>query len=347
MTDLAENLEEKNLEKQEVDSADLKEKDAEKLQKDFIPHFFPTYRVNRKFYPIPIIIVITISAILAYLVYIEAGIQYDGGYIPESEYGALGGILNGIIYTAIGAISAFIIVFIVKKKGINILKYIFGFNFALVGFFFPWFFGEIILYLLFFNSPIVFYVFYYELIFLVAFFTIVILYLYFTSDSIKTNNFIVLYMGLLTGASFGVIMPLWTTLSILIGFSFWDIYAVLHKRGPIKSLMDIVSNPEEEDGLSEIKLKEKIKSGEYEYDTSKLHIGIGDLVFYSMLTSSALVQSNNLIIMILTTLAIIIGTGITITGLKRNKVLPGLPISIFLGIGTMLLSWFLFSTFFF
>jgi presenilin-like A22 family membrane protease len=152
-------------------------------------------------------------------------------------------------------------------------------------------------------------------------------------------------MGLLTGASFGVIMPLWTTLSILIGFSCWDIYAVLHKRGPIKELMDIVSNPEEEVGLSEIKLKEKIKSGEYEYDTSKLHIGIGDLVFYSMLTSSALVQSNNLIVMILTTLAIIIGTGITITGLKRNKVLPGLPISIFLGIGTMLLSWFLFSTF--
>jgi hypothetical protein len=51
--------------------------------------------------------------------------------------------------------------------------------------------------------------------------------------------------------------------------------------------------------------------------------------------------------MILTTFAIIIGTGITISGLRRNKVLPGLPISIFLGIGTMLLSWFLISTFFF
>jgi hypothetical protein len=95
--------------------------------------------------------------------------------------------------------------------------------------------------------------------------------------------------------------------------------------------------------LSEEEINEKIESGEYTYDTSKLEIGIGDLAFYSMLTSSALVQTNNIIVMILTSVAIIIGTGITIIGLKRNKLLPGLPISIFLGIGTMLLSWYIIS----
>ena len=62
-----------------------------------------------------------------------------------------------------------------------------------------------------------------------------------------------------------------------------------------------------------------------------------------MLTSSALVQTNNVIIMVLTSIAIIIGTGITIMGLKRNKILPGLPISIFLGIGIMLFSWYIFT----
>jgi len=173
------------------------------------------------------------------------------------------------------------------------------------------------------------------------------LYLYFTSKSIKIKNFIVLYIGLLIGASMGVLMPLWTTLAILIGISCWDIFAVLYKHGPIKQLIDIASNPEEDVVLSEQELQQKIKTGEYEYDTSKLEIGIGDLAFYSMLTSSALVQTNNLIIMILTAFATIVGTGITIAGLKRNKILPGLPISIFLGIGTMLLSWFLISTFFF
>lgn len=62
-----------------------------------------------------------------------------------------------------------------------------------------------------------------------------------------------------------------------------------------------------------------------------------------MLTSSALILAGSVIVMILTSIAIIIGTGITIQGLKKNKILPGLPISIFLGIGTMLLSWYILS----
>jgi len=320
--------------------------DKEIIKKDFIPHFFPTYSIKRKLYPIPIILVVAIAGILAYLAYVEAGIQIDGGYFSESEMGALGGLLNGLIYTALAVFSAFIIIFIIKRKGIGVLMYIFGFSFGLIGFFQTYFFGYIIIYLLFSRTPILFYLFYYELIFLAAVFTIIMLYLYFTSRSIKIKNFIVLYIGLLIGASMGVLMPLWTTLAILIGISCWDIFAVLYKHGPIKQMIDIASNPEEGNVLSEPELKQRIETGEYEYDTSKLEIGIGDLAFYSMLTSSALVQSNNLLVMIFTAFAIIIGTGITISGLKRNKILPGLPISIFLGIGTMMLSWYLFSTFF-
>ncbi len=320
-----------------------KEKDI--ISKDFIPHFFPTYRVKRRLYPIPIILVVVVAGILAYLAYIEAGVQIDGGYFSESEMGALGGVLNGLIYTGLAVVTAFIIIFIIKKKGIGVLMYIFGFSFGLIGFFQTYFFGYIIIFLLFYRSPLLFYLFHIELIFLAAVFTILMLYLYFTSRSIKFKNFIVLYIGLLIGASMGVLMPLWTTLAILIGISCWDIFAVFYKHGPIKQMIDIASNPAEGDVLSEREVESKIESGEYEYDTSKLEIGIGDLAFYSMLTSSALVQSNNLFVMILTSLAIIIGTGITISGLKRNKLLPGLPISIFLGIGTMLLSWYLISTF--
>jgi hypothetical protein len=107
-------------------------------------------------------------------------------------------------------------------------------------------------------------------------------------------------------------------------------------------MIDLASKNNEED-LTENELREKLQSGEIVYDTSKLEIGIGDLAFYSMLTTSALIITGNLIIMAFTAIAIIIGTGITIQGLKRNKILPGLPISIFLGIGTMLLSWYIFS----
>ena len=30
--------------------------ESEVIEKDFIPHFFPTYRISRRFYPLPIII---------------------------------------------------------------------------------------------------------------------------------------------------------------------------------------------------------------------------------------------------------------------------------------------------
>ncbi|MFW9987202.1 MAG: hypothetical protein ACFFC3_00940 [Candidatus Odinarchaeota archaeon] len=317
--------------------------EKEVLKKDFIPHFFPTYRITRKLYPLPIILVVIIAGILAYLTYVEYGLQVDGGYISESEMGPLGGILNGIIFTALAVGSAFFIIFLIKKKGIGFLKYLFGFSFAFIGFFLTWVFGEIILYLLFSRSPHLFYILDSELIFFSAVFTIFMIYQYFTSKSIKTKNFVVLYIGLLIGASMGVIMPLWTTLAILIGISCWDLFAVLYKHGPIKQLIDIASTPEDQNVLSDSELKQKIKSGEYEYDTSKLEIGIGDLAFYSMLTSSALVQTNNIVVLILTAIAIILGTGITILGLKRNKILPGLPISIFLGISIMLFSWYIFT----
>jgi hypothetical protein len=320
------------------------DKDKRIVNKDFIPHYFPTYRIKRTFYPVPIILVVIIAGILSYLAYVEAGVQIDGGYFSESEYGAIGGIINGLIYTVLAAFSAFIIIYIIKKRGVGTLIYIFGAGFGIITFFQTWFFGEIMLYLLFSNNPKLYYLLDIELIFFTAVFTIFMIYKYFTSKSIKLKNFLVLYIGLLIGASMGVLMPLWTTLAILIGISLWDLFAVLYKHGPIKQLIDMVSEPEDSiTNISETELKEKIKSGEFTYDTSKLEIGIGDLAFYSMLTSSALVQSNNVIVMILTSVAIIIGTGITIMGLKRNKVLPGLPISIFLGIATMLLSWYIFS----
>jgi hypothetical protein len=111
-------------------------------------------------------------------------------------------------------------------------------------------------------------------------------------------------------------------------------------------MIDIASQESRENGLTEEDLQEKLDSGEMVFDTSKLEIGVGDIAFYSMLTTSALIITGSIIIMILTSIAIIAGTGITIQGLKRNKILPGLPISIFLGIGTMLLSWFIITNWF-
>ncbi len=325
------------------------EQEQEIIEKDVMPHFIPTFRISRQFYPLPIIIVVAIAGILAYLTYFVAGVQVEGGYVSESEYGATGGLINGLIFVAMAAISSFVIVFLIKKGGIGILKYIFGFNFGILIFFLTLFFGQILLFLVFFSLPDTelvitsFYISFYALLFGTGAFTVFMIYKYLTTESFFTKNFIVMYIAILVGAMLGVIMPLWTTLAMLIGFSLWDIYAVKAKSGPIKNMIDLTSQMNNDEDYTEEQIKEKLESGEIAYDTTKLEIGIGDLVFYSMLSSSALILTGNIIIMILTAIAIIIGTGITIQGLKRNKILPGLPISIFLGIGTMLLSWYVFS----
>jgi len=349
MSDTPTISEDVNQERKNLREAMEKSEPMEVIDKDFIPHFFPTYRISRKFYPLPIIIVVILAGLLAYATYVLAGIQIEGGYVSEEQYGATAGLINGIIFTVMAAISSFIIIFIVKRKGIEVLKYIFGIIFGFITFTLTVFFGQILLFLIFYNMPETelvitsYYISNYILLFGTGALTLLMIYKYFTSFSLLTKNIIVLYIGLLIGALFGVMMPLWTTLAILIGISCWDIFAVKSKRGPIRNMIDLATQKSTDDNLSAEELEEKIKSGEIAYDTSKLEIGIGDLAFYSMLTSSALIITGNLVVMILTSIAIIIGTGITIQGLKRNKILPGLPISIFLGIATMLLSWYLVS----
>lgn len=249
--------------------------------------------------------------------------------------------------------SGFVIVFFIKKLGIGVLKYLFGLSFGLVGFFITMMFLEIIIYLIFIQFPETTFVFRLYLLIINLYLPVgtavsvfFLIYKYFTSKSIKTKNFIVLYISLLISSSMSIVLPFWSTLAILIGISFWDIFAVLYKKGPIKEMIEILSENDNEDEVTKAEIKEKIEDGIAIYDTSKLEIGIGDLVFYGLLASSVLLETNNVIITALTTIAIVIGTGITISRLKKNKVLPGLPISIFLGIGAFLLSQLIVFIFF-
>ena len=343
---------EKNSDETQTSSV-IEEEQKEVIEKDFVPHFLPTYRIKFKFYPIPVVIVIILAAILAYLTFVVAGVQVEESYFPEDELGPLAVLLNGLLFTIIAVVSGFVIVFFIKKWGMSVLKYLFGVSFGFVGFFMTLMFLEITVYLIFIQFP--------ETTFLVNLYLLLInvflpigtaisvfflIYKYFTSKSIKTKNFIVLYISLLISASMSIVLRIWSTLAILVGISLWDLFAVLYKKGPIKEMIELMSENDDKDELAEAEIKEKIEEGKAIYDTSKLEIGIGDLVFYALLTSSVLLFTNNIIIAALTAVAIVIGTGITISRLKKNKLLPGLPISIFLGIGAFLLSQLIVIIFF-
>ncbi|MFX1298696.1 MAG: hypothetical protein ACFFD2_28030, partial [Promethearchaeota archaeon] len=74
MPELSNNDDGKKIENQDDENGLDNELDKEIINKDVIPNFFPTYRIKRKIYPIPIIIVVVFAGILAYLTYTLAGI---------------------------------------------------------------------------------------------------------------------------------------------------------------------------------------------------------------------------------------------------------------------------------
>jgi hypothetical protein len=299
------------------------------------PSFMPTFQVKAKFFPLPIITVVVLAGILAYITYVIAGFQIEGVPFSESEGGAGAALLNGLIFIIYAAVASFVMIFLMKKLGVGVLKFIFALSFWFLCFSLLWIFGDIIVYLL---SPT--YEFYvistYVLLGGVVVFSSFLVYKYLKGDSQRFKNLFILLVGLLIGAFMGIVIPPITTIIILILMAIWDIFAVKSKRGPIKEMMEIIfeQNPEKE---KKKRIEKLTENGEYEveYDISSLEIGIGDLAFYSMLTSYALIFTNNIVIMIATAIAVIMGTGITILGLRRNRILPGLPISIFLGLGTM------------
>jgi hypothetical protein len=130
-----------------------------------------------------------------------------------------------------------------------------------------------------------------------------------------------LVTGLLSaevGSYFASAIPLYTALLLPLVFSVYDIYAVF--AGPLRKLITIAP--------TEVLTAVTSQLGEFS-------IGTGDTIFYSMLPALALYQFN-LYYALYTLVAVDLGVIITLYLLSKSKLLPGLPIPMALGMGTLL-----------
>ncbi len=132
---------------------------------------------------------------------------------------------------------------------------------------------------------------------------------------------ILAFVGAEVGSFFASTLPPLTALLLPIVFSVYDVYAVF--RGPLKQLIGTGGNMALT-GMS-------IKAGEFT-------LGLGDIVFYTMLPSLALFYLTPLL-SLSTILVIDVGVVVTLYLLSRKKLLPGLPIPMLLGV--LLLAVFL------
>ncbi|MGA1848664.1 MAG: hypothetical protein ACMUHB_04915 [Thermoplasmatota archaeon] len=163
------------------------------------------------------------------------------------------------------------------------------------------------------------------------------------------RNYSLIIISALMGAFMAVILGTPTVLFLLVGLAIWDIYAVF--KGPIKQMVEM-----DIDGNLMVKLDplgddaEDFPFEHLTYDAVSWQLGIGDLVFYSVLGAHSLYYSTTYIpdhgywmmpfFFIPVLIAILAGFAYTIYRLTRAEgsgILPGLPVPMFLGVGVFLI----------
>jgi len=148
---------------------------------------------------------------------------------------------------------------------------------------------------------------------------LLLFYMIFVKNTPWLSTLVLGFVGAEVGSFLAETLPSWTALALPIAFSIYDIYAVF--KGPLKSLIGTAPNVALV-GMS-------IKAGEFT-------LGLGDVVFYTMLPSLAFFQWG-IGVALYTVVAIDVGMVITLYLLSKRRLLPGLPIPMLLGISVIAL----------
>jgi len=126
-------------------------------------------------------------------------------------------------------------------------------------------------------------------------------------------------IGSLTGTFLGASVPTMTAIVLLAALAVYDLVSVY--RGPIGKIAEMADLEEFKGAVLTV---------------GDLTIGMGDLVFYSMLTSNAMVNFGTL--SYLGAFAgVLIGSYLGFKMLERREVFPGLPFAICIGLAAMII----------
>lgn len=152
---------------------------------------------------------------------------------------------------------------------------------------------------------------------------VLVAYTIFVKNNVILATVILAFIGAEVGSFFAETLTPGTAIALPVAFSLYDIYAVF--RGPLKAL--IGTNP----NIALVGMS--IKAGEFT-------MGLGDIVFYTMLPALALFSAG-IVPALVTMAAIDVGVVITLFFLSRKRLLPGLPIPMGLGIAALVYFVFL------
>jgi presenilin-like A22 family membrane protease len=155
----------------------------------------------------------------------------------------------------------------------------------------------------------------------------------FRFGSVSRNVSVILVGGAL-GVFFGKFIPLWSAIAILSFLAIYDVIAVY--KGPIGKIAQAQSGG----GLDELQ--------GLSFSFRDIQMGLGDLVFYSMLTGAvffnfiyAYAFPWGFLPCIIAIVGILVGSVVTFYMLEHRGIFPGLPFPILLGLAGGLITGFL------
>lgn len=135
----------------------------------------------------------------------------------------------------------------------------------------------------------------------------------------KARNIAVVCLGGALGVFFGNFIPFLSAVLILAFLAVYDVFAVYY--GPVGKIAHL--GLDQLQGLS--------------YSFKDVQMGLGDLVFYSMLSGSMLFNFG-LLSCLVSLIGILIGSFFTLVMLEKKGMFPGLPFPILLGLAGGLLA---------
>ena len=260
---------------------------------------------------IPVLAALVLSGVLTFGLQASKAEVIAITVFPETPTGAT---LNASVFVVMMAVAATLIYLLVKYRKTQIVKYLITGAMFFVTFFLLNWYSELYATHL---SPIID-VYGYAWVALTGLASALLLVgLHKGPQSIRLLS--VTTVGALTGTFLGASIPTMTAIVLLAALAVYDLVSVY--RGPIGKIAEMADLEEFKGAVLTV---------------GDLTIGMGDLVFYSMLVSNAMVNFGAL--SYLGAFAgVVVGSYLGFKMLERTEVFPGLPLAICFGLAAMII----------
>jgi presenilin-like A22 family membrane protease len=266
-------------------------------------------------YLVPILASMLFGLFCAYLLVPQQSEAIPVTPIPETTPGAPFG--NALYFVVLIAISATMFYFLIKRKSKNIIKGLIVVALTTASLLLS------VVYL----SAILVYVPILDNLYVLIALSIALTVLFDLSIfrfGSNVRNVAVVALGGALGIFFGFSIPLYSAVIILAFLAVYDVIAVY--KGPVGKIA--ASGLDQLQGLS--------------FSFKDIQMGLGDLVFYSMMMGVIFFSFlPNLLPTLMTIIGILAGSVITFFALEKKGIFPGLPFPILLGLAFGLVTGFL------